>query len=469
MPNSIRIKRRLFLPVFASATGSTRHEPTNLPVIYPDKESKRRPGSPFDRDQCFVRPQLDGLGQVRSRRGSPEPLYWKPEMIRWAIDDLEADFLLVEDQFYPLIQTEAETGKIRHTIVCEQHKVSPGLLRTLQKYPDTPPEIEVKLEDPCTIVFTSGTTGTPKGVISSHHAHFASGISCTSLVLDRYSRHLVATPSFHISAIAPVCFQSFLGLTLVFPPELTAESLVQTIGKEKVNTAFLPPDALGILRSLIRQSDSAFSSLKRILSGGAKVPENVIKSGESPDFEVVQVYGATELNGIISLWKPEMGLDKIHTVGKTYLFPEVKILDPETKKAFHQGWFLTGDAGRIDKDGFLEIVDRYKDVIYSPEIGGIFPAEVEQVIRELPDVEDVSVTEVLHPQWSEIPCAFVKPAQGASLTKTEILQYVYQKLGPHKLKDVLFCRQPLPRNANGKVDKSQLRRMYQQQAGSPDN
>lgn len=123
---------------------------------------------------------------------------------------------------------------------------------------------------------------------------------------------------------------------------------------------------------------------------------------------------------------------------------------------------MTGDAGRMDEDGFLEIVDRYKDEIYSPEIGGIFPAEVEQVIRELPGVEDVSVTGVLHPQCSEIPCAFVKPVQGASLTKTEILQYVHQKLGPHKLKDVFFCRQPLPRNANGKVDKSQLRRMYQQ-------
>lgn len=71
--------------------------------------------------------------------------YWKPEMIRWAIDDLEADFLLMGDQFYPLIQTEAETGKIRHTIVCEQNKVSPGLLRALQKYPDTSPVESVAL------------------------------------------------------------------------------------------------------------------------------------------------------------------------------------------------------------------------------------------------------------------------------------------------------------------------------------
>jgi acyl-CoA synthetase (AMP-forming)/AMP-acid ligase II len=147
----------------------------------------------------------------------------------------------------------------------------------------------------------------------------------------------VATPSFHISAIAPVCLQSFLGATLVFPPELTAESLLQTIGKENVNTVLLPPHALGILQSLIRQSDSAFSSLKRLLSGGTRVPENVIKSGESPDFEEVQAYGATELNGIISIWNPKMGLDKIHTVGKTHLFPEIKILDPETKKELPPG------------------------------------------------------------------------------------------------------------------------------------
>lgn len=206
---------------------------------------------------------------------------WNQEWIHWAIDDLEADYILVEDQFYPLVQDYVESGKVRSTLVCEHHKVSPDLLAKLQKYPDTPPDIEVKPEDPCTIVFTSGTTGRPKGVVSSHNAFFASGISCTSFVIDMYSRHLVATPSFHISGIAPVCFQAYLGLSLVFPPELTPVSLLETIDKEKVNTVFLPPSLLGILLPIINKSDSTFISLKRFISGATKVPENIIKNYET--------------------------------------------------------------------------------------------------------------------------------------------------------------------------------------------
>ena len=144
MPNSIRIKRRWFLPVFASATGVRGTNQPICPLFIRARGQKRRPGSPFDRNQCFVRPQFDGLAKIGAV-AVPLNHYWKPEMIRWAIDDLEADFLLVGDQFYPLIQTEAETGKIRHTIVCEQNKVSPGLLRALQKYPDTSPVESVAL------------------------------------------------------------------------------------------------------------------------------------------------------------------------------------------------------------------------------------------------------------------------------------------------------------------------------------
>ena len=423
---------------------------------------------------------------------------WNQEWIHWAIDDLEADYILVEDQFYPLVQDYVESGKIRSTLVCEHHKVSPDLLAKLQKYLDTPPDIEVKPEDPCTIVFTSGTTGRPKGVVSSHNAFFASGISCTSFVIDMYSRHLVATPSFHISGIAPVCFQAYLGLSLVFPPKLTPEPLLETIDIEKVNTVFLHPHLLGILLPIIYKSDSTFPSLKRVMSGATRVPESIINDYEKLGFEVVQAYGSTETTGVVSIWNPKMGRDKVHTVGKVHLFPEIKILNPETKeelppgeigeivirgpqlfteywkkpeetkKAFYQGWFLTGDAGRIDEEGFIEVVDRYKDVIYFSEFEGIFPGEVERTIREIKDVEDVSVTGVHHPKWSEIPCAFVKLAKGSSLSKKDILQYVHQKLERHKLMEVIFCDTPLPHNANGKVDKSQLRKMYQELTSTPD-
>ncbi|MGA8943999.1 MAG: class I adenylate-forming enzyme family protein, partial [Thermoactinomyces sp.] len=357
---------------------------------------------------------------------------WSKKLIDWAIDNLDANYVLVEDQYCHFVQDRIESGKLGYTLVCEHHEVSVNLLEKLKRYPTTPPDIEVKPEDPCSI---SGTTGKPKGVVSSHNSFFASGHNCTVFAIDMYSRHLVVTPPFHISGFAPVCFQSYLGLSLVFLPQLNPETLLDMIEIENVNTAFLPPNLLGVLLPTIYKRNSPLPSLKRFVSGTTKVPESVIRDYESLGFELAQAYGATELNGIISCWHPKHGYEKIHTVGKVHLFPEIKILDPETreevppgeigeislrgpqlfkeywknpeetKKAFYQDWFLTGDAGRIDEQGFIEIVDRYKDVIFFSGFGGIFPGEIEDVIREMEEIEDVSVAGIHHPKWAEFPCA----------------------------------------------------------------
>ncbi|MGA8943364.1 MAG: AMP-binding protein, partial [Thermoactinomyces sp.] len=364
----------------------------------------------------------------------PISYHWKQELIHWALDHVETNYILVEDQYCHFIQDYIESKNIRSIIVCNQHKVSSGLLEKLKGYPTTPPDIEVKPEDPCTIIFTSGTTGKPKGVVTSHNAFFAGAITGSTTYL-MHSRQLFSTPTFHMSAAFSVYTQSYLGISLIYLPELSPESLLETIEKERINCLILPPNLLSILLPIIYKSDYTLSSLKRFISGGTKVPESIIRDYKKLGFEVVQAYGATELTGPISCWNPKFGYDKIRTVGKVYLLPEVKILDPETreelppgevgevavrspqlfteywknpeetKKAFYQGWFLTGDAGRIDEQGFIEIVDRYKDVIFFSGFGGIFPGEIEDVIREMEEIEDVSVAGIHHPKWAEFPCA----------------------------------------------------------------
>lgn len=421
---------------------------------------------------------------------------WNQELIDWSIGHLDAKYILLDSLFYPLVKHHIEKGTIQGTLVAENHQICPDFIKKLKNYPSTPPNIEVNPDDPCTITFTSGTTGKPKGVVSTHNAFLASGMVMAPFI-DYYSRYLLATPLFHISGLMINCYQFYLGLTLVFLPELELNSFLNIIDKEQINFAFLPPNIFKLLLPIIYKSGASLSSLKMFLSGGTRVPVHTIQEYEKLGFELMQGYGATEGSGVLFAWTPKMGYDKAHTAGKPYLFPEFKILDPETRaelpqgeigelayrgpqlfkeywknpeateKAFYNGWFLTGDAARVDEDGFIEIVDRYKDVIFFAGYGGIYPSEVEEVIREIPDIEDVSVVGVDDPQWSEIPCAFVRLKNESILTKIDILHYVHQKLERHKLMDVIFCDQPLPRNANGKIDKSQLKKLYLKLKSTP--
>lgn len=424
---------------------------------------------------------------------TPINYHWSVELVEWVIDHLEASFIIFEDQFYSLFAKAITSKKIPHLLFIENHQIKPNFLSHLAKFPNHPPNIDISPSDPVTILFTSGTTGKPKGVVSSHQAYFAASIAArVALETKPGDRFLLSTPIFHISGILFMLHQFLYGYTLVFLPTLKQESLLQIIEAEKISLMFLPPSLLSILLPIIQQSDLLLSSLQRIISGGTKAPVSVILGFEEMGFEIIEAYGSTETNGIVSCWQPRLGYDKAHTVGKPFILPEVKVLDPEskeelplgevgelaisspqmfsgyykdkemTKKVFHNGWFLTGDAARLDEEGFIEIVDRYKDIIFFAGFGGIYPSEVEKVIRELEGIKEVSVVGIQHKNWGEIPCAFVTLDESVTFTTQEILDYVHQILERHKLAEVIILPDSLPLNATGKIDKKQLRLKYEQ-------
>jgi long-chain acyl-CoA synthetase len=262
----------------------------------------------------------------------------------------------------------------------------------------------------------------------------------------------------------------------------------ELIEAERITSMFAVPTMLIYMLPELMKSEKEISSLRTFYCGGSRVPEKLIQQYNLFGYSITQVYGCTECSGLFSVWHSQMGLDKCASAGKHVLGGEVKIVNPETgqelptgeigeiilrgpqifqgywnnpeatEKTLKNGWLFTGDAGKIDEDGFLYVIDRYKDVIIC---GGtnIYPAQVEAVIKELDAVQEVALIGVPHEVWGEIPRAYIVKKPGANLTEKDVLNYCYQKLANYKVSEVVFV-EALPKNNIGKV----LKRVLKEQA-----
>lgn len=417
---------------------------------------------------------------------------WKADRVHWALDHVEAKLIILEDKFYSLVSEYLEEKQISSIMVVAEHKIQNSFLERIKRYPVELPNVDVQPDDPYTILFTSGTSGTPKGVVATQNAYFSNAIIGSAIIDNEFgSRYLMVTPIFHISGVSLCCYHTYLGLTLVFLDEMDPNALIRIIDEEKINLTFLPTPILAVLLPLIQKSDFILPSLRNIISGGSKIPEKTIQAYEELGFDITEIYGLTENTGVVAFWRPKMGYDKIHTIGTTYYYPKIKVLDRETReellpgeigelaiygpqlfteywkepeeteKAFHNGWFLTGEAVRIDKDGFIEQIDRYTDVIYFSGFGrGVYPSIVEKTIRQIPGVIDVSVIGIEHEEFGELPCGFVQIADNATLTKQDVLEYVHGQMDWQNLVEVIIVSEDLPRDKKGKIEKEKLKEIY---------
>jgi fatty-acyl-CoA synthase len=339
---------------------------------------------------------------------------------------------------------------------------------------------------PAVIMYTSGTTGHPKGAMLSHRAVIASsqGASCT-LAWNQDHRFLLIAPMSHIGGLSPLITNVLKGCTTILLPDFDPVQVWQTITQEKVTSLMTVPVMLQALLAVAQKMPVDTSSLVWVTCGASAVPLQLIDACLAAGISIQQVYGATEFCGAISFWLPEMGLDKAESQGKMLIGGEAKIVDldtvatlgsgqrgeiwcrgpmmfdgywrnPEaTKSALQDGWYRTGDVGYLDEEGAIYVVDRCKDMIIS---GGenIYPAELEAVIRTLPEVAEVAVVGRPDERWGEVPVAFVVARDGVALTREAVIQVCRDKLASYKaVKEVHFI-EALPRSAVGKVLKRQL-------------
>ena len=345
----------------------------------------------------------------------------------------------------------------------------------------------VNAETPCLLVYTSGTTGHPKGAVLAQEAIQVNALNCIHFAgLSDADRVLTVLPMFHVGGLNILTSPTFyVGGTVILHRRFDAAATLRAIAEDRPTQLVLVPATIQAVIDLPAWPEADLSSLRILTTGSSIVPLHLIDAIHARGIPVCQVYGLTETAPVAIYQKPGDCRLKPRSTGKCGLHCEMTIADDdgnplpdgasgeilirgrnvlleywndedESRRALRDGWFHTGDVGYRDADGDVFVNDRKKDVVIS---GGenIYPAEIEQLVHRMDDVADVAVVGREDARWGEVPVAVVVPAPGAALAAAEFLARFEGRLARFKHpKDALFV-DALPKNAMGKTLKHELR------------
>ena len=361
----------------------------------------------------------------------------------------------------------------------------------LERVDDPDPRLDAE-EEVVWQLYTSGTTGVPKGAMLTHLNLYAcmGGLLVEAPDLHEGSVALVAMPLFHIGGCGWAAAMMFAGTTMVVVRDIVPDRLLRTMVDEQVECAFLVPAVLLFLSALPGIEQVQLPALRQIFYGASPItPELLERCIRLFGCAFTQVYGLTETTGAITVLRfldhrPELLL----SCGRPNLGTQVRCVDTDgtdvapgeigellirsaqvmagywrreddTAHAIVDGWFHSGDAASIDAEGFVFIRDRIKDMVVS---GGenVYPVEVEAALAAHPDVLDVAVFGVPDERWGETVRAAVVRRPGSSVDEGELLGFVTDRLAGYKRPRAIAFVDALPRNATGKVLKRELREPY---------
>lgn len=356
-----------------------------------------------------------------------------------------------------------------------------------------PPEVPVEPDEVALIMYTSGTTGHPKGAMLTHgnfwtnnlNGILSNGLSCEDITLN-------FAPLFHVGGLCSVSLPAMgAGGHLVLHRAWDAEAVMRDIAKHRVSVTFAVPSMLLFISQHPGFEKADLSTLRTIAVGGAPMPVPLLQLYAARGIPVNQGFGMTETCATVSLLVPERGIDKQGSCGTPALLTEVRLTDydgqhitqphvkgelcirggnvmkgywnrPDTTAASFdgEGWFRSGDVAYVDEDGFYFICDRLKDMVIS---GGenVYPAEVESVLYRHPAVAEVAVIGAPDERWGERVVAVVALKVGASLTLEALQTFAREGLAGYKVPRELRLVDALPRNPTGKVLKKRLRERSQ--------
>lgn len=370
----------------------------------------------------------------------------------------------------------------------ERPDFAEGYEDVVQAASEAEPAAESGDDDLLFIMYTSGTTGLPKGVMHSHSTALWSVVTANTTADTRYNdRYLICLPLFHVGALNPLLSITNLGGTAVIMSEFHPVKIWEVFSEEAVTVTLAVPAMLQFMLTTFDAEAHDISNLRWVMSGASPVPETLIRSYEKLGIEIHQVYGLTESGGPACLISPTDALDRAGSTGKEFFFTEVKVVNesgeecaanepgevlvsgphimvgywnrPEaTTEAVVDGWLRTGDIAIVDEDGFVYIQDRVKDMLIS---GGenVYPAEIENVILGLEGVTEVAVIGVPSKSWGESPLAIVVRSTD-TLSAADVLSHCAGKLAKFKQPRIVEFVDVIPRNPTGKTLKRVLRDQF---------
>ena len=419
------------------------------------------------------------------------PLNWRltARELSFMIEDGAPGVLIYGPDFEPVARELAAGKAVPHLVDLSGDGSACAYESGIAAHPPDLPPVPLLHEDVWKIIYTSGTTGRPKGAMLTHGMAFYNAVNYgipNRITPDTVN--LCVLPFFHTAGFNncanPVLFQG--GTVIVTrrfePGEVLALFSDPDIG---INN-FMGVPAMYL--ALSQHPDFASTDFSRLVNagvGGAPVPVSMHRLWRSRGVALQEGYGLTEGGPAVLVSEVDQPLEKAGSAGRPVLNVDVRLAGPDgeavapgevgeiwirgpavtpgywnnpdaTAAALEEGWFRTGDAARVDEDGYYYIVDRWKDMYIS---GGenVYPAEIENVLYELPQIAEVAVTGVANPRWGEVGCAVVVLKEGARLTEDEVIQHCRSNLAGFKVPGSVVFIDSLPRNAMGKVTKNELR------------
>ncbi|MDP1875725.1 class I adenylate-forming enzyme family protein [Phenylobacterium sp.] len=458
---------------------------------------------------------------------TPLNAWWTGSELEYGLTDSGAKIVVLDAERYERltehlpncpelvrVYVSRESDEIAHPDVTKLEDVI-GDANSWAKLPDVAlPDVEIDQDDDATIFYTSGTTGKPKGALGTHRGVNSNILTAASAGARRFLRRgemppapdpegpqrssLISVPFFHVTGCFAVLNPSlFAGAKLVMMHKWDAVRAFELIEREKIQSAGGVPTIAWQLIEHPARANYDLSSLESVAYGGApSAPELVRRLSETfPKSQPGQGWGMTETCATVTSNGAEDYTNRPDSCGPAAPVAELKIVDPTdgvtelpigavgelwakgpmvvkgywnkpeaTAQTFVDGWVRTGDLARLDEEGFCFIIDRAKDMLIR---GGenIYCVEVENVLYDHPAIMDAAIVGVPHRTLGEEPAAVVTLKPGAEVTEQELRAHVAEHLAAYKVPiAVKFWHETLPRNANGKILKNELKKLFEDKA-----